>query len=135
MSKAVVPISGGLDSSVILSLAASVHDDIYAITFDYGQKHIKEMLYADKIMNTERYKELKDVGNKIAKKYLSTKYEQSVAKGIPMKYLNFFKEFSKKVKPLRIRYRGKSKPGYRRVSSFCHMAYAASFAIYRKMVH
>jgi len=30
------------------------------------------MLYADKIMNTERYKELKDVGNKIAKQYLST---------------------------------------------------------------
>ena len=28
------------------------------------------MLYADKIMNTERYKELKDVGNKIAKQYL-----------------------------------------------------------------
>ena len=48
------------------------------------------MLYADKIMNTGRYKELKDVGNKIAKKYLSTKYEQSVAKGIPMKYLSFF---------------------------------------------
>ena len=56
------------------------------------------MLYADKIMNTERYKELKDVGNKIAKKYLSTKYEASVAKGIPMKYLSFFKEFSKKLK-------------------------------------
>ena len=90
------------------------------------------MLHADKIMNTERYKELKEVGNKIAKQYLSTKFECSVAKGIPMKYLSFFKEFSKKVKPLRIRYRGKSKPGYRRVSSFCHMAYADTFAIYHR---
>ena len=36
MSKAVVPISGGLDSSVILSLAAGVHDEIYALTYDYG---------------------------------------------------------------------------------------------------
>ena len=36
------------------------------------------MLYADKIMNTERYKELKDVGNKIAKKYQSTKFECSI---------------------------------------------------------
>ena len=90
------------------------------------------MFYADKIMNTEKYKELKDVGNKIAKQYLSTKFECSVAKGIPMKYLSFFKEFSKKVKPLRIRYRGKSKPGYRRVSSFCHMAYADTFAIYHR---
>ena len=88
------------------------------------------MLYADKIMNTERYKELKDVGNKIAKKYLSTKYEASVAKGIPMKYLNFFKEFSKKVKPLRIRYRGKSKLGYDRPYAYCHMNGADTFAIY-----
>ena len=31
-----------------------------------------------------------------------------------MKYLNFYKEFSKKVKPLRIRYRGNSKQGYSR---------------------
>ena len=90
------------------------------------------MLYSDKIMNTEYYQRLKSVGNKIAKKYVSTKYETSIAKGIPMKYLNFFKEFSKKVKPLRFRYRGKSKPGYRRVSSFCHMAYADSFAIYHR---
>ncbi len=102
------------------------------ILYEFDQELLKEMLYADKIMNTEKYKELKDVGNKIAKKYLSTKYEASVAKGIPMKYLNFFKEFSKKVKPLRFRYRGKSKPGYRRVSSFCHMAYADSFAIYHR---
>ena len=99
---------------------------------EFAEEGLKEMLYADKIMNTEKYKELKDVGNKIAKKYLSTKYEASVAKGIPMKYLSFFKEFSKKVKPLRIRYRGKSQPGYRRVSSFCHMAYADSFAIYHR---
>ena len=90
------------------------------------------MLYADKIMNTERYKELKDTGNRIAKKYLSHPNEASIAKGIPMNFLIFFKEFSKKVKPLRIRYRGKSKPGYRRVSSFCHMAYADSFAIYHR---
>ena len=90
------------------------------------------MLYADKIMNTERYKELKEVGNKIAKQYLSTKFECSVAKGIPMKYLSFFKEFSKKVKPLRIRYRGNSKQGYSRPASFCHMAYADTFAIYHR---
>ncbi len=49
------------------------------------------MLYADKIMNTERYKELKDVGNKIAKQYISHPNEVSIAKGIPMKYLSFFK--------------------------------------------
>ena len=46
MSKAVVPISGGLDSSVILSIACKQHDDVYAISYDYGQKHNKELLYA-----------------------------------------------------------------------------------------
>ena len=46
MSKAVVPISGGLDSSVILSVACHQHDEVYAISYDYGQKHNKELLYA-----------------------------------------------------------------------------------------
>jgi len=46
MSKAVVPISGGLDSSVILSIACQQHDEVYAISYDYGQKHNKELLYA-----------------------------------------------------------------------------------------
>ena len=99
---------------------------------EFAEEGLKEMLYADKIMKTERYKELKDTGNRIAKKYLSHPNEASIAKGIPMNFLIFFKEFSKKVKPLRFRYRGKSKPGYRRVSSFCHMAYADSFAIYHR---
>tara|TARA_R100001460_G_C3504276_1_gene170739 strand:+ start:122 stop:394 length:273 start_codon:yes stop_codon:yes gene_type:complete len=90
------------------------------------------MLLADKVMNTDYYQKLKRTGNAVAKRYLSTHYEQSIAKGIPMKYLPLFKEFSLKVKGLRIRYRGKSKPGYRRVSSFCHMAYADTFAIYKK---
>ena len=60
MSKAVVPISGGLDSSVILSLASVVHDEIYALTYNYGQKHNKEILYAgmqiDKYDNIEEHK-------------------------------------------------------------------------------
>tara|TARA_R110002020_G_scaffold469086_1_gene693823 strand:- start:70 stop:762 length:693 start_codon:yes stop_codon:yes gene_type:complete len=46
MSKAVVPISGGLDSSVILSIACKQHDEVYAITYNYGQKHNKEILCA-----------------------------------------------------------------------------------------
>ena len=60
MSKAVVPISGGLDSSVILSIACKEHDEVYAISYDYGQKHNKELLYAgcqiDKYDNIEEHK-------------------------------------------------------------------------------
>ena len=86
----------------------------------------------DKILKTDYFNDLKSTGNTIAKKYLSHPLECSIAKGIPIKYLPLFKEFSKKVKGLRIRYRGKSKPGYKRVSSFCHMAYADTFAIYKR---
>jgi len=38
-SKAVVPISGGMDSSVLLHLAASRYDKIITVNYDYGQKH------------------------------------------------------------------------------------------------
>ena len=88
------------------------------------------MLYADKIMNTDYYNKLKKVANTLAKKYKGHPLERGIAKGIPMKYLPLFKEFSKKVKPLRIRYRGNSKPGYRRPRDYVHMAYADTFAIY-----
>ena len=88
------------------------------------------MLNADKIMKTDYYNKLKKVANVLAKKYKAHPNEKGIAKGIPMKYLSLFKEFSKKVKPLRIRYRGNSKPGYRRPRDYVHMAYADTFAIY-----
>ena len=47
MSKAVVPVSGGLDSAVILSIATGTYDKVYTISYDYGQKHKKELLYAE----------------------------------------------------------------------------------------
>jgi 7-cyano-7-deazaguanine synthase len=40
--KAVVPLSGGLDSSTLLWLYKSQGYEVSAINFDYGQKHIKE---------------------------------------------------------------------------------------------
>lgn len=45
-SKVVVPISGGMDSSVLLHLAAERYDKIIAVSFNYGQKHNIELLYA-----------------------------------------------------------------------------------------
>jgi len=43
MKKAVVLLSGGLDSSVAIHLAKSEGYEIYALSFDYGQKHNKEL--------------------------------------------------------------------------------------------
>lgn len=44
MDKCVVPISGGLDSSVILHLAKSQGFEIHALSFNYGQKHVDKEL-------------------------------------------------------------------------------------------
>tara|TARA_R100000008_G_scaffold86895_1_gene82548 strand:+ start:8510 stop:9220 length:711 start_codon:yes stop_codon:yes gene_type:complete len=64
MSKAVVPISGGLDSSVILSIASQKHDEVYALTYNYGQKHNKEIEYAK--LQVERYnRQLDGLNNNI----------------------------------------------------------------------
>lgn len=47
--KAVVLLSGGLDSATTLAVAKNENYDIYAISFDYGQKHRRELEYAKKI--------------------------------------------------------------------------------------
>lgn len=41
-NKCVIPLSGGLDSSVILRWASSEGKEIHALTFDYGQRHGKK---------------------------------------------------------------------------------------------
>jgi len=43
MKKAVVLLSGGLDSSVAIHLAKSEGFEVYALSFNYGQKHSKEV--------------------------------------------------------------------------------------------
>jgi hypothetical protein len=55
-----------------------------------------------------------------------------IASNIPIKYLKYFKEVSasRRAKRVRYRYRGTSKPGYKRPQSFCHMNHADTFAIY-----
>lgn len=46
MKKAVVLFSGGLDSLTALYLAKAQGFEVYAISFDYGQKHDKELRVA-----------------------------------------------------------------------------------------
>lgn len=47
--KAVVIYSGGMDSFTVLHLALKQGYELYPLTFDYGQRHAKEVEYAQKV--------------------------------------------------------------------------------------
>ena len=47
--KAVCLLSGGLDSAVAAAIARSEGYEVYALTFDYGQRHEKEIDFSRKI--------------------------------------------------------------------------------------
>jgi len=49
MKKAIVLLSGGLDSTTCLAYARSKHYECYALSFDYGQKHHSELNAAKRI--------------------------------------------------------------------------------------
>src|SRR6266496_1945882 len=43
IKKAVVLLSGGIDSSTALAIARSENYELYALSFDYGQRHRREL--------------------------------------------------------------------------------------------
>jgi 7-cyano-7-deazaguanine synthase len=50
----IVLLSGGVDSAVLLWLAKSRHDNVTALTFDYGQRHVKEINRAGMLADVAR---------------------------------------------------------------------------------
>ena len=46
---AVVLLSGGLDSSTVLAIALKIGYEVHALSFDYGQRHSRELESAKKI--------------------------------------------------------------------------------------
>jgi len=62
MKKAIVLLSGGLDSSTALYVAKNEgFDEVYALTFEYGQKHDKEIESAKAVARAAGVKEHKFV--------------------------------------------------------------------------
>ena len=53
MTKAIVLLSGGQDSTTCLYWAKEKFDEVLAIGFDYGQSHIQELKQAQKIADAE----------------------------------------------------------------------------------
>lgn len=56
LSRVVVPVSGGMDSSVLLHYAAKIYSHVDAISFNYDQKHKKELKYAKLQIDSVREK-------------------------------------------------------------------------------
>ena len=59
--KAVVLLSGGLDSATVLAIAKTESFDTYALSFSYGQRHLWELESAGRVANAMRVKEHKIV--------------------------------------------------------------------------
>src|SRR5437762_4118597 len=57
MKHAVVLLSGGLDSATALAIARSLDYETYALSFDYGQRHQRELETARKIAKSLGAKE------------------------------------------------------------------------------
>ena len=90
-----------------------------------------------KLPKDRRRKVFERVVNPLLIKYLLDPFKykgRCIAANIPIKYLPYFKEVSasRRAKKLRYRYRGKSKPGYARPQSFCHMHGADTFSVYNR---
>lgn len=65
--KAVVLVSGGLDSATVLAMATAKGYDCYALSMDYGQRHRIELDRAQKVAKSNGAKEHRvvriDIGN------------------------------------------------------------------------
>lgn len=78
MSKCVVPVSGGLDSTVILNWVLKDNNEVHAVSFNYGQRHFeREMSCAKescrnvctshKVLNLDFFKQIVDTSSLINK--------------------------------------------------------------------
>ena len=52
MTKAVVLLSGGLDSATTLAIARSSGYECFALSIDYGQRHVSELAAAAKLVES-----------------------------------------------------------------------------------
>lgn len=100
MKRAVVILSGGLDSTVCLALAKSRGLEPYALTFNYGQSHCREVKQAQKVAAhyQARHKVIdisffKDIGGSaLTDSRLEIpvdRPESAISQGIPATYVPF----------------------------------------------
>jgi 7-cyano-7-deazaguanine synthase len=91
--KAVVLVSGGLDSTTVLAIARSQGYACYTISFDYGQRHQAELLAASRtaaLLGSEQHKvvslDLRSIGGSALTDHSLAVPEEETA-GIPVTYV------------------------------------------------
>ena len=97
MSDAVVLLSGGLDSATTLAIARAWGYEIYALSFDYGQRHQRELDAAKKVAKSLGAKEHRvvKIDNQIFAGSALTddvdvpksRTEKEISSGIPITYV------------------------------------------------
>ena len=94
MSKAVILLSGGLDSTTVLAIAKSRDYECYAISFDYGQKQKSELNSAIEIAKSYQVKEhrimkvsLSDIGGSALTDKSINIPDYKKSSGIPVTYV------------------------------------------------
>ncbi len=91
--KAVVLVSGGLDSSTVLAMAMQQGYQCYTLSFDYGQRHRSELEAAvrvSRLMNVTEHKVVKlDLGSIGGSALTDTDIEvpEQETEGIPVTYV------------------------------------------------
>ena len=91
--RAVVLLSGGLDSATCLAIARSQGYECFAISFEYGQRHDSELAAAQRVVDALGAKELKTIhinmgdigGSALTDKSIDV--PESPTEGIPVTYV------------------------------------------------
>ena len=91
--KAVVLVSGGLDSATVLAMASEQGYECYALSFDYGQRHRSELDAASKLAKQSSVVEHKTItlgmgefgGSALTDESIDVPIEKS--QGIPITYV------------------------------------------------
>ncbi len=91
--KAVILVSGGLDSTTVVAMAKSQGYDCYTLSFDYGQRHRSELVAAQNVselMTVHAHKVVKlDLGSIGGSALTDSRIEipESETTGIPVTYV------------------------------------------------
>jgi 7-cyano-7-deazaguanine synthase len=97
MKRAVVLVSGGIDSATTLAMAGKNGFETYALSFDYGQRHRREVVAAEKIaaaFGARRHRvakiDLRVFGGSALTDEIAVpkaRTEEELAHGIPLTYV------------------------------------------------